>query len=118
MLIFLFVYFKSALDYLLVEDVQKTISEGESLFLPSIEVFKSIPPVAKVFWQKKTGPDKWDVVDETFYTKNGSLLILGASKDAKNDRDYRFVIQQNNGDSVIGYNVQVTITGSLNNRQQ
>ena len=101
-----------------MEGEQKIISDGESLFLPSIEVFKSIPHVAKVFWQKKTGPDKWDVVDETFYTKNGSLLILSASKDAEDDRDYRFVIQQNDDDSVIGYNVQVTITGSLNNRQQ
>ncbi|XP_065680899.1 cell adhesion molecule DSCAML1 isoform X2 [Hydra vulgaris] len=108
---------KPVIDYQEIKDFHTNIINGSYLFLPSLKVYESVPPVAEIFWRKKTKSEKWEVLQKDLYTKNGSLLIRSVNSEEHNT-SFSYIIKQKNNHSVVGYTVTVNITKvSLNSKQ-
>ncbi|XP_065659343.1 uncharacterized protein LOC136083692 [Hydra vulgaris] len=99
---------KPVIDYQEIKDFHKNIINRGYLFLPSLKVYESVPPVAEVFWKKKNKPQEWEVLQKDLYTKNGSLLIRSVNSEEHNT-SFSYNIKQKNGRSVVGYTVTVNI---------
>ncbi|XP_065659345.1 cell adhesion molecule DSCAM-like [Hydra vulgaris] len=108
---------KPVIDYQEVKDFHKNIINRGYLFLPSLKVYESVPPVAEVFWKKKTKPQEWEVLQKDLYTKNGSLLIRSVNSEEHNT-SFSYIIKQKNGRSVVGYTVTVSIIEILSSSSQ
>ncbi|XP_047143179.1 uncharacterized protein LOC105846100 isoform X2 [Hydra vulgaris] len=101
---------KPVIVYRDMKNFHKNIINGGYLFLPSLEVYESIPPIAEIFWQKKKKSQQWEVLHKDSYTKNGSLLIRKVNAEEHNT-SFSYIMKQKNGHSVAGYTVTVNIIG-------
>ncbi|XP_047143487.2 cell adhesion molecule DSCAM isoform X1 [Hydra vulgaris] len=99
---------KPVIKYQEIKDFHKNIIKGAYLFLPSLEVYESVPPVAEIFWRKNNKSEKWEVLQKDLYTKNGSLLIRSVNSEEHNT-SFSYIIKQKNDHLVVGYTVTVNI---------